>query len=624
MISKKYSEFIENINENVQQAKVYLKNRALKNKKDRIGGDKSEPIVLTPEEVRSAENNPNFIKIKEMCRDFPGYTYLFTKIFFEDYSEDSDKFVDLQNLYNQIKSLGNLIKELPIPLDRYAQIKPTDEDRRPISERIQDDIEKLKLDRSYKKFYNELLTPQKKWVEEASKQQQEKLRQVGIAFGDIGRDDSGNIDIELQKSLHRVFFSKLKDFKKLDDIIDYAINYIKSLNNNQFSKFIRKIDEVNNKFGINNGANIIFDENGYLVIEVKSYISNRELNGHTSHCIARSQSYWDSYLQDFNKQYYVYNFNLEPTDTKSVIGMTIEPNGNIKAAHDKVDGSVSSTFKSKMKEWNIPLEVFAPMTKEEVEIKKRKIEASKKIVDQTLTVELANKYLDDGADPNAKSGTPLKNAVKSDDKELVHLLLKRGAMPNFTDQGNENAISFAKDLEMVKILVSAGATLNTTVYKNLANDYESVKYLLEAGMDPNLDRGYPFRLASKNNDIDTMKLLLDYADNMPGDKLSIKEKQIAIISERRYMSLKWASERLNFEATTLIIQKLIDLGDENVKDLDDFMKTFIDHVNSTDASKGEDKPMFLEKIKNWYKEKIGGVKESKRFLSFYNFTKKRF
>lgn len=620
MINKKYFDFKDSLNENVQQAKVYLKNLALKKKKE-AAGETDQPVGLSAEEVRAAETNPMFIKIKDMCRDNPGYTYLFTKIFFEEYKEDDERLVDLQNLYSEIKGLGNLVKELPMPIDRYAAIKPTPEDERPISERIQDDIEKLKLEKSYKKFYNELLPHQKKWVEESNKQQKEKLRDVGVAFGEMGKDDSGKVDTELQRSLHRIFYSKLKDFKKLDDLIDYAINYVKSVNNNQFSKFMKKIDEVNTKFGPQNGAKIVYDKDGYLVIEVNSYISNRELNGHTSHCIARSGSYWDSYLEDFNKQYYVYNFNLDPTDNNSVIGMTIKPNGDLKAAHAKNDSNVLSSFKSKMKEWDIPFEVFAPMSKEEVEIKKRRIEASKRIINPGLTIELAEKCLEDGADPNAKNGLPLKNAVKEDNKELVSLLLKRGAMPNMSSDGvsSDTAISHAKDLEMVKILVSAGASLSSNVFRNVANDSEAVEYLLEAGMDPNFDRGFPFRMAAKNGDIKSMELLLKYADNIPDEKLSIVQKQLIMLTERRHMSLKWAAERLHVDATIFIINKLIELGDPSLKNVESFTTSLLDYVQNSDASSPEGKPEFMSAIKNWLNTKIGTTKESNRFKLFNAF-----
>ena len=619
MLQKKYFDFKDSLNENVQQAKVYLKNLALKKKKE-AAGETDQPVGLSAEEVRAAETNPNFIKIKDMCRDNPGYTYLFTKIFFEEYKEDDERLVDLQNLYNEIKGLGNLVRELPMPIDRYAAIKPTPEDERPISERIQDDIEKLKLEKSYKKFYNELVPRQKKWVEEATKQQKEKLRGVGIAFGEMGIDDDGVIDPISQKSLHRVFYSKIKDFMKLDDLIDYAINYIKCVNNNQFSKFIKKIDKVNTQFGPQNGAKVIYNKDGLLVIEVYTYIANRELNGHTSHCIARSGSHWDNYLENYNKQYYVYNFNLDPTDNASVIGMTIRPDGTLRAAHDKPDHNVISTFKSKMKEWEIPFELFAPMTKEEVEIKKKRIEASKKIISADLTIELAEKCLEDGADPNAKGGLPLKNAVNSDNKELVSLLLKRGAMPNLTDSSStDTAISHAKDLEMVKILVAAGATLNSTVFRNVTNDSAAVEYLLEAGLDPNFDRGFPMRAAAKNGDVKSMELLLKYADNIPDEKMSIAEKQLLMLNERRYMALKWAAEWLQAETTIFILDKLSELGDPKAKDIELFTKSIVDFAQNSDAAHGGDKPKFVSDVMNWLNTKIGATKESNRFKLFNTF-----
>ena len=125
MVQKKYFDFVENLNENVQQAKVYLKNLALKNKKQSAG--EGESVTLSPEEVRAAETNPNFVKIKELCREVPGYTFLFTKIFFEELEQnqdytDTEKFDTLKNLFDRIKSLGNLVKDLPMPLDRYAAI----------------------------------------------------------------------------------------------------------------------------------------------------------------------------------------------------------------------------------------------------------------------------------------------------------------------------------------------------------------------------------------------------------------------------------------------------------------------------------------------------------------------
>jgi ankyrin repeat protein len=629
MIQKKYLEFFDSLNENIQQAKVYLKNLALKKKKE-AAGETDQPVGLSADEVRLAETNPNFLKIKDMCRDVPGYTFLFTKIYFEeldpnqDYT-DQEKFDTVKNLFDRVKNLGNLVKDLPMALDRYAAIKPTEEDQRPISERIDDDIDKLMLEKSYKKFYNELLPNQKKWVEEAIQQQKDKLREIGIAFGEMGKDENGKIDPVEQKSLHRVFYSKLGDFQKLDDLIDYAINYIKSVENNQFSKFVSKIDKLNTKVGPQNGARVIYNKDGYLIIEVMTYIANRELNGHTSHCIARSGSYWDSYLESYNKQYYLYNFNLDSSNKNSVIGMTIRPDGSMRAAHDKLDGNVLSSFKQIIKEYGIPFEFFAPMTKEEMEIKKKRIEASKKIIESNISLEDAIKSLEDGADPNAKGGIPLKNAVKADNLELTSLLLKKGALPNMTDQSSsDTAITYSKNLEMVKLLVSYGATLNSAIFRNLATDSEAVEYLLKAGLDPNFERGFPFRSAAKANNLSTMKLLMKYADNIPGDKLSLREKQLIMLSERRFMALKWAVSNGSVESTIFILEKLKELNyDDFTKDPESFIKGMIDFASTSDAMSDQDKSKMVESLKNLMKNQSGdNVRESRKLNSFSEFKVK--
>jgi len=616
MINKRYFDFKESLNENVQQAKVYLKNLALKKKKE-TAGETEGPVGLSSDEVRAAETNPNFLKIKDMCRENPGYTYLFTKIFFDEYKEDTERFVDLQNLYNEIRSLGNLVKELPMPLDRYAAIKPTEEDSRPISERIQDDIEKVKLNRTFKKFYDQLYGSQKEWVDKASLQQKERLKGIGVGFSEMGKDDNGKIDEKYQKSLHRVFFSKIKDYKSLDQIIDAAVNYIKSVNNNQFSKFIKKIDEVNGKFGQQNGARIVYDQDGYLVIEVYSYIANRELNGHTSHCIARSGSYWDSYLEDYNKQYYVYNFNLDPTDPNSVIGMTIRPDGTLRAAHNRPDSNVQGKFKEIMKDWKIPFELFAPMTREEMEVKRKRIEASKKIIEPNLTFEVAEKALQDGADPNSRGGLPLKNAVIANNKELVKLLLQKGAMANMTElNSSHTAITHAEDLDMIKILVNAGASLNSSVFRKVSSDPQAVKYLLEAGMDPSFERSLPFRTAAKAGNIEIMNLLLKYADNIPIENMSISEKQMLQILDRRAMSLKFAADRGQLETFIYLLEKLFELG---FKDWTELKKEFATYVDNSPSTSQEDKEKILSSLTSWYKDKFPQIKESKNIKKFNTF-----
>jgi hypothetical protein len=134
----KYFDFKQSLNENVQQAKTYLKNNALKAKRAEMadGGitdeEEIKKVGLTPIEVRQAENNPEFLKIKELLRDSPGYTYVFTKFFFEDLSElePIQRLEDLKNLYTTLKDMRQSISQLPMPVDRYTTQQPTPEDPR--------------------------------------------------------------------------------------------------------------------------------------------------------------------------------------------------------------------------------------------------------------------------------------------------------------------------------------------------------------------------------------------------------------------------------------------------------------------------------------------------------------
>ena len=618
MLQKKYFDFKDSLNENVQQAKVYLKNLALKKKKEAVG-ETDQPVGLSAEEVRTAETNPNFLKIKQMCEGGlgAGYTYLFTKIFFDEMGEDTGRFAELKEFHDEIRSLGNIIKDLPMPLDRYAAIKPTPEDHRPISERIADDIEVLRLDQKLNKFKGELNSSQKRWVEEATKLDKDRLINIANSFYDMGKGDDGVIDKEDQYSLHRVFFSKVKDFTSLSSLIDYATNYIRSVENAQFSKFIAKIDKVNGELGPQNGAKMLYNDGGNLVIQVYSYVANRILNGHTTHCISRNQGHWDGYTdQGINNQYYVYDFNLDPSDPMSVIGLTVRPDGTYADLKNKLNNNVPD-FKTMMKDRGVSMSILKPPTAEEIADKKKRIEASKKIILPNLSVVDLQDCLSNGADPNSKGGQPLKNAVKEDNIEAVKLLISKGALVNATNDNSETAITHAKNLEMIKILVSAGASLSSNVFTNVANNFEAVKYLLEAGMDPNFDRGFPFRKVAQNGDIKSMELLLKYADDIPGEKLSIAQKQLIMISERSYLSLKWAAGAFKLDACFFIINKLFELGDPSIKNIESFKSVF-DRVENSESDP-KTKAEFINTIKNFINDKFEGKKESNRFKLFNTF-----
>jgi hypothetical protein len=354
MILRKYTDFIDSaINENVQNAKIWLKKRALADKKEKMSrdGEEDKSITLSPEEVRSIENDKYFLKIKSLLERSPGWVLTFTKFFFND----DVPFEELESMYSKLKDYRSELSNLPMSVEKYADIVPSNSDMRKGFERLGDDIEKLSLNRITKKFVERLpgdfvvtnpnardkgenVPSIKRAYQNAPDTIKQKVADIAKAFDEFGKDPDGTIDTKKNKELQDLFFEKIRRYRNLNEVIQGALSYIKSANNAQISKFLQAIRKVNEKYGELNGAEIIYDNNNVLIVEIRSYFANKDLNANTSHCIKDSPSQWDNYVgadTNFNKQYYIYNFNLSPADNKSVIGITIKPKYEIRACHLK-------------------------------------------------------------------------------------------------------------------------------------------------------------------------------------------------------------------------------------------------------------------------------------------------
>lgn len=598
MLFKNYQEFASNfkIDENVQQAKIWMKKRALADKREKT---KKEDATLSPEEVRKVETNPEFIKIRDMLRDNPGYVYAFTRFFFEE----EVPFDDLKDMYAKIKEHRAVISTLPMPVERYADIVPDENDKRKGFERLGDDIGKLELNRITKKWTDRLpgdftVTNQgakdrgvhvpsiKRAYQNAPDPIKEKVAGIAKAFDEFGKESDGSIDHKKNKELQDLFFDKIKRYRNLNEVIQAAIGYIKSANNASISKFFQTIQRVNEKYGELNGADIVYDDHNILILEIRSFFANKELNANTSHCIASSSYQWDNYVgadSNFNKQYYIYNFNLSPGDDNSVIGITIAPRYEIRACHTKSDRGFGGQIKAYMNQIKVPFEVLAPMSNDEIDRKKKRIIANKEIIKPNLSIAQIQKYYEEGGDPNAQQGKPLINSVKEDDFEKTEWLLEHGAMPNIG-----GAIKGAQNLKMIKLLVSYGATITNEIFNSVANDYSGVEYLLDAGVDPDFEQGLPLRTAAKNNRKDILELLVNRG---------------AKINTRRYMVVKWAAEWANVEILKWLLDKLESSGEKPeeriLKDWIHWSQTS-DKIN--DTQRQEVKSVLEETIKKWFKK----------------------
>jgi len=477
--------------------------------------------------------------------------YLFTKFYYEDLKDlsDTERMQELKNLLAKLKKYRTALDRLPMPVERYVSKAANDEELatyeekgraepRGALERLTDDLISLEGDIIMNKWRAKLISWQKTWFDNLTPFQLNRVKNIAIAFDQFGMEEDGTKDVAANEALQRMFFAKVKDYKTITDLITAAESYVKSANSAGFKKFMIAMEKVNKKYGEMNGAEQVWSDGSKLIIEVKSFAANRDLNGNTSHCIVRGIGSWETYvgLDKYTKQYYIYDFDLPPSDNHSVIGITIAPKGVIRACHLKDDANFSSQIANYLKKKGIDMSLLKPLSEEEVEGRKRKIEASKEIVKPNITLEKTKELIGDGADPNSAMGRPLENAVKEDNHEKVIYLLSVGAAPNIN-----NPMKYAKNFEMIKILVTHDTQITNEAFASCCSDLEAVEFLIDNGVDPNFEQGFPLRTAVRGKNIEVIELLIEKGAKIP---------------ERRYMAVKTAIECGASDIFKLFLEKL--------------------------------------------------------------------
>ena len=612
----KYNQFLGDkpLNENLDKAKKFLKDTYLltqaatnlgfvegelkaqldhKEKRSLTLGDftpeqqaeirtKLRTLKLTDEQVRGIERNPDFLKIREyLGQKHIGWTYPFTYFFFVE-------MVSLEELFTRVEKIEVDGKEIEAPnnilyklveyqglLDRLPKkfdanfIDPNIPNN---TEILIDGLDSLEDYRKIKKVIDKLTPVLKKDYNDSPEVIKGQFAEVARGFDQLGGTDEvkkeklwksffGEVrTIETDQVIHgkaykkgdKRYFGPLSRYTNIREFIKAAQNYLKSSENETILAFYDKINTCNERYGFL-GADTVYEENGILIIEVKSFQANQFLNGHTRHCIKDYSSQWESYVASHNnKQYYIYNFNIPQYDNYSTIGITIEPGQKIRACHAKDDADISGSIKSILKKWegeyDIKDDIFAqlkPMTDEEIRRREKAKIAEREIVKKGLSIEQIKQYVkEDGANINKDNCVALLHAVEENNHEKAKVILELGGSPNLRSKADA-IINKAQDLNMIKLLVSNGSELTGEVFNNICNDLEAVEYCLKQGLDPNFDNSLPIRRCCKGgwktkDDIgegyyDVFQLLVKY-----GAKLTDEGG--------RNMAIKWAAEygRLNF------------------------------------------------------------------------------
>jgi hypothetical protein len=562
------------------QKKTVVLNDFKEEDRDKIK-KKMREIKIPEDKLKEIEKDQEFIRIKNLLDRNPGFLYNF--VYF--YYVEMISFDDLEETYNQLVKakpvLANLekIEEVGKKFDiNFIDTDlPNEQDVRTNYEILSDGLVKLEEARLVKKLVDELPKKMRDEFKNASKIMKSKITGIAIEFNKISSeiDETGRPKKEsLWKEFFgeeridtnetrqdgspnpnygkKVYMSKIKEFENetnpLNKLVNVANAFLKERIKDEHDELSIMVKECNDRFGIL-GCDILFNKNKILILEIKSYSANVFLNsGKTEHCIVHREVHWNSYLGDYNKQYYLYNQNLPKSDSKSIIGVTIKPDGTWtgSSCQDKLNNNIYD-FKDLLKSWEnkynlgTPLiEVLKPISEEEMEKRKIKKEAEREIVKRGITLEEISKLVrEDGADINISKGRPLVNAIEENDYERVKFCLEVGASPNITEGAN-SPIMKARDLKVIKLLVDYGALMHDELLFNVLSDPDSVQYCIDAGIDPKYDSSRMYVKCFKNGYNETFNILVENGAPIRNPR------------NNSNMVLKWACETNNIESIEFV------------------------------------------------------------------------
>lgn len=561
--------------------------------------------TLTDDVVRKIEKDPEFVKIKDLTVEVPvpsgkkkyvlgtsnqGWVYMFTYFYFME----NIPLNELGMIYKKLIENKDILQNLTIQkngamVPAVFDVNFIDRKIPNNSELLDDALDRLVQYRKGKKIEGDLPPVLKNDLAEAPPVIRKQFEEIVDGFDMLGKKEDGGVDQEKKDMLYKGFFgqmmldtrrtkpdgtpnptfgkmvfsSSLKRYTNIREFIKAASDYLKSCQKEGISDKLAQIEKVGKDLG-ENGAEILFNNNGIIIIEVKSFVANQRLNSHTSHCIKDRMSQWESYVSNhYNKQYYIYNFNIPQYDNMSTIGVTIEPGKSIRAAHNKPDHNISGKIKSILDEWTkeygieTPLwDYLEPMTKEEIEKRERAKLANREIVKKGKTLEEIRKYvLEEGADINKDSAAALNWAVEENDIEKAKGIIELGGNPMLRVENP--IINGASSGDMIKLLVKSGSALTKKVINNICHDVKAVEFCLQNGLDPDFEDSMPMRRSCKGSwksvenigegYMETFKMLFKY-----GAKLT---------DERgRPMVVKWAAEYARIDFIDFAVEKGIKSG----------------------------------------------------------------
>lgn len=153
-------------------------------------------------------------------------------------------------------------------------------------------------------------------------------------YKELYNDDTYKVIKELkaldisEKELQEHIGRKIAAYKTPEEFNNGLLKYLNSFNHFSEEVILEKAMSVD--------AECIFNENDVVILKINNFEASNVL-GSASWCISRNEYYFNSYTNNDECQYFIYDFNKSSTDNDSMIGVTINYDGSYSTAHLKND-----------------------------------------------------------------------------------------------------------------------------------------------------------------------------------------------------------------------------------------------------------------------------------------------
>lgn len=243
------------------------------------------------------EDNPHFLKLKELLKNNIGYMGKFTEWMFKD----RETFEQLEEIYQALQKI-NLDK----PITDFKK-----------AEELYDYIQNKSIGSKLNQVIKSIPSRTRELVNDELKQ----LISLNIEHADL------LIDFFSKKGGK---YSKLGQKALITDTRTFLENAMGEFNLENVKKSLK---------GLN--IEIFYESQTALMVAVGDYDTSCKI-GSKHWCIATSKHMWDNYVDGTTKQFFAWDFTKKISDKEHMIGVTVGLGNKIKYAHWSDDSRVNN------------------------------------------------------------------------------------------------------------------------------------------------------------------------------------------------------------------------------------------------------------------------------------------